>query len=256
MQLAASTLVLAAWLTSAPGSEGTAPTPSASKGAEPARVAAARAAKLAAVQAMFRDRGVPWPARALLLRALKSERVVELWAGDGEAPLVLVKSYPICASSGVLGPKRREGDLQVPEGFYTIDALNPWSSYHLSLHVDYPNRADRARGARDGTKKLGGAIMVHGDCVTIGCIPLEDGPIEEVYLAVHDARARGTPVAIHIFPARLDEAGLTRLVADTKDEELQRFWRDELAPGFRAFEATRRLPRVDVGKAGRYVVRP
>jgi murein L,D-transpeptidase YafK len=222
---------------------------------EPARVKAAREKKGGAVVERFRDAGVAYPARELLLRAFKAEGVLEVWAGEQGGALTLVMSFPICASSGVLGPKRAQGDLQVPEGFYAIDALNPWSSYHLSLHVDYPNRADRIRGQREGVKDLGGAIMVHGNCVTIGCIPIEDGPIEEVYLLVHDARQRRARVGIHIFPARLDAAGLERLAEQTGDEALLRFWREELAPGYLAFEESRRTPQIAVDEDGRYVLR-
>ena len=134
------------------------------------------------------------------------------WRGKG--PLVLVRSWPVCASSGDLGPKRRQGDLQVPEGIYRLDKLNPVSSYHLSLHVDYPNRADRIAGKREHIGNLGGDIMVHGECVTIGCIPIENDPIEELYLAVLDA---GLRPPIHIFPARLDAAVLQSLNVATID---------------------------------------
>ncbi len=226
--------------------------------AEPERVAAARARKMTAVRAMFDAAHLAYPPKELFLRAFKKEGVVELWGGDGKDPLVLVKSYAVCASSGELGPKHKQGDLQVPEGFYAIDAVNPWSSFHLSLHVDYPNAADRARGRREDTRHLGGAIMVHGDCVTIGCIPLEDDPIEEVYLAVSDfrfAHARPRKVPIHIFPERLDDPALAALLASDADDDTKRVW-EELAAGYRAFEDTRRVPRVTVDKAGRYVVHP
>lgn len=221
--------------------------------AEPPRVVAARHAKLAAVRALFSEQHVAWPAQEILLRVFKKDAVLELWAGDGKSALALVKRYPICAQSGVLGPKTKQGDMQVPEGFYVVDRENPFSAYHLALHVDYPNARDRARGRAAGTKDLGGDIMVHGDCVTIGCIPLQDDPIEEVFLAVHDARAAGGRAAIHIFPARLDDDGLAKLPRD--DAELVRFWTDELAPGYRFFEEKRRIPEVTVDKSGRYVLR-
>jgi murein L,D-transpeptidase YafK len=218
--------------------------------AEPVRVAEARKDKLVTLQAAFAEKGVPYPAKELFVRAFKKERLLELWAGDGKAPLVLVKSWPVCASSGTLGPKRQQGDLQVPEGVYTLDKLNPVSSYHLSLHVDYPNRADRIAGRARKIADLGGDIMVHGECVTIGCIPIENDPIEELYLAIHDAKLKPP---IHIFPARLDDAGLHALVSSTTDTALQAFWRD-LAPIQRAFDEQRRVPRVAIGPDGRYTV--
>lgn len=224
-----------------------------SRGREPVRVEAARREKLAAVKQMFVAARVAYPPREVLLRSFKTEGYLELWAGDGRAPLSLIKSYPICAASGTLGPKRTQGDLQVPEGFYVIDALNPWSDFHLSLHVDYPNAADRARSR--GVARLGGAIMVHGNCVTIGCIPIEDEPIEEVYLVVHDTRARGGRTPIHIFPRRLDESSLAELLASDAPDDVKELWR-ALAVGYAAFERTHRVPHVAIDKQGRYLVSP
>lgn len=219
---------------------------------EPARVARARASKLASLKATFAERGVPYPAREILVRSFKKEKILELWAGDGKGALVLVKSWPVCATSGALGPKRQQGDLQVPEGVYTLDKLNPVSSYHLSLHVDYPNRADRIAGKALGIQNLGGDIMVHGECVTIGCIPIENDPIEELYLAIHDARLHPP---IHIFPARLDQAGLASLLPTTDDERVRALWGD-LAQVQRAFDEGHRIPRVVIGADGRYAVTP
>ena len=180
----------------------------------------------------------------MLLRSFKTEGKLELWAtGRTKDPLVLIKTYDVCAASGELGPKREMGDLQVPEGFYSIDALNAWSTFHLSLHVDNPNAADVARGAKTGVKHLGGQIMVHGNCVTIGCIPIEDEFIKEVYLVMKDARIRGARTPIHLFPRRLDDAGLTALLASDAPDDVKHLWR-ELAEGYRAFEATHRIPRV------------
>lgn len=228
-------------------------TAAAEKPPESGRVMAARKEKRAVIAASFAKAKVAYPPKQLLLRSFKSEGVLELWAGNGEA-LVLVSSYPVCASSGGLGPKRAQGDLQVPEGFYTIDALNPWSAYHLSMHVDYPNAADRVRSRHAGVNDLGGDIMVHGDCVTIGCIPIEDGPIKEVYLIVKDAKANGARAHIHIFPRRLDdEASLRELLASDAPEDTKQLWR-ELAEGHLLFDKTRRIPKVRIDKAGRYVI--
>ncbi|MDP2342227.1 MAG: hypothetical protein Q8O67_14820 [Deltaproteobacteria bacterium] len=225
----------------------------------PDRVKAAKVRLQETLPALFLDKKVAWPPQEVFLRAIKEQDdgkpgVVELWARDKNQPaLTLVKSYPICALSGSLGPKRREGDLQIPEGFYTISKLNPQSSYHLSMRVDYPNASDRVRGkALDAKAPLGGDIMVHGECVTIGCIPLENEPIEEVYLAADAVMGKRT-LPIHIFPRRLDEAGLAKLLATTTDATMQGFWR-ELATGWQAFEATKKIPRVTVAKDGAYVV--
>lgn len=242
-----------------------------------ATVDAARARLQDVLPALFAAQGVSWPPQEIFLRAIKENDdgtpgIVELWAraarertrGAAANPpqdkdsraLTLIKTYPICAASGILGPKRRQGDLQVPEGFYTISKLNPQSSYHLSLRVDYPNASDRIRGEALSPPRgdLGGDIMVHGSCVTIGCIPLQDEPIEEVYLAA-DAVFPKSTIPIHIFPRRLDDAGLQRLLATTTNATLQGFWR-ELAVGWRAFESGRVVPAVTVGKDGSYVIAP
>ncbi len=216
------------------------------------RVAGARQARDEAVRKLFATAGLTYPPGVLYLRAFKHEGVLEVWGGAAQRDLQLVASYPICARSGELGPKRAAGDLQVPEGFYDITQLNPTSNFHLSLRVSYPNAADRLLGRKGA---LGGDIFIHGECVTIGCIPIQNEPIEAVYLmALDTALARGA-LPVHIFPARMDEAGqklLAELAGD--DAVLLAFWRT-LAPAFMAFEKTRRVPRVRVNaKSGAYEV--
>jgi murein L,D-transpeptidase YafK len=131
--------------------------------------------------------GVVYPPKQLWLVALKEERRVELWAADGDgAARRHVKDYDIRAASGGLGPKLRQGDLQVPEGIYKILWLNPASSYHLSMKVDYPNAFDREQAAHDKRTDLGGDIFIHGRAVSIGCIALGDPAIEELFVLVHD----------------------------------------------------------------------
>ncbi len=200
------------------------------------------------VRKLFADAGLPYPCRSIFLRAFKADDELELWAAQrhGE-PMTRVQTYSICARSGELGPKRRQGDEQVPEGCYHIHRYNAWSGFHMSMRVDYPNASDRVRGHKHD---LGGAIMVHGGCATIGCIPIEDGPIEEVFLASLDGRRKGgrlTP--IHIFPTRLDEAGLRELKThpDATPDRLT-LWR-ELQPVYEAFETTKIVPDVEIDRA-------
>lgn len=205
------------------------------------------------IHALFEKAGVSYPPKQMLLRAFKADDQFELWAAsESEGPLVLVKQYAVCEKSGVLGPKRTYGDLQVPEGFYEIHRFNAWSAYHLSIRVNYPNRSDKIRGRGWG---LGGAIMVHGDCVTIGCIPLQNNPIEEVFIAVLDAhRANRARVPIHIFPTRLTPDALEKLDEAGHDAKLLEFWR-ELAIGYEAFEESKNVPRIEIDtKTGAYRV--
>jgi len=218
------------------------------------RVARARRARGEAVVRMFRDAGLAYPPGEVFIRIHKAEREVELWAGPRAAPLVRVKTWPVCASSGTLGPKRREGDLQVPEGFYFVNHFNPWSDFHLSLGLSYPNASDRVLSDR---RRPGGAIYIHGSCVTIGCVPIEDEGVEELYLAALEARGAGQKsIPVHVFPHRMDEAGMTFLAAQAGgDAALRAFW-ENLRPGWERFETTHRPPAVDVdARTGRYRVR-
>ncbi len=210
------------------------------------RVRQARAAKGALVREIFESRGIPYPPPRLFLRVFKQERVLEVWAaGETEATYVLVKTYPICALSGSPGPKRRQGDGQIPEGFYQVVGFNPASAYHLSFRLNYPNQSDRILG----TPPLGGDIFIHGDCVTIGCIPITDTLIEELYLIALDTHAAGQKIPVHIFPARMTSSRMTRWKQERPD--LYPFWCN-LEQGYRYFEEHRRPPRVSVDEAGRY----
>ena len=216
------------------------------------KVRAAFHDKDAAVRAAFAAAGVPFPNASLYFRVFKSEKIVELWAPPtAGAPYKLIKSWPICALSGKLGPKRVQGDLQVPEGFYTLDQFNPESNYLLSMRVSYPNKSDRILG---DLADPGGLIYIHGNCVTIGCLPMTDGGIQEIYLAALEAHAAGQKVIpIHIFPAKLDAAGLDGLRrAYASYPALLAFW-DNLHPGYESFEKTHHPPRVTIAPDGRYI---
>jgi murein L,D-transpeptidase YafK len=138
-----------------------------------------------ALEREARARGIAYPPPELVLVGLKAERMLEVWARAGER-WTLYRSYPVLAASGGPGPKLREGDLQVPEGVYRLTHLNPASSYHLSIRVDYPNAFDRERGAQDGRRALGGDIYIHGKAVSTGCLAIGDEKIEELFTLVAD----------------------------------------------------------------------
>jgi murein L,D-transpeptidase YafK len=166
------------------------------------RVRAARLRAQPRLEELFKKAGVSYPPKRIFLRLFKLEGECELWAAArASGPLSKIKTYAICASSGSLGPKRRQGDGQVPEGFYHISAFNPRSNFHLSLEIDYPNASDRVLSDR---RHPGGDIFIHGSCVTIGCVPLQDDPIEEVYLSAVDVRSNGQArIPVHIFPGHM-----------------------------------------------------
>lgn len=219
------------------------------------RVAAARDSADEALRALFDDRDVTYPAPEIFLRVFKHERIMELWArDDADSGFTLIREYPVCALPGQLGPKHQLGDFQVPEGFYFIDDFNPRSSHHLSLRVSYPNLADRMRGE---VVELGGDIYVHGGCQTVGCVPIENDNIEEVYwLAAQAIDAGQRVIPIHIFPSRMDEASMRWLEQTFRpDPELLAFWRN-LAEGYAYFQDTRRVPWITVARDGRYAVPP
>lgn len=209
------------------------------------RVKEVRTRRAADVKALLEAAGLPSPVDEVYLRAFKQERQLELWAGKAGQALVLVKTYPFCAASGELGPKRKEGDFQVPEGLYEVPEFNPTSSYHLSMKVSYPNASDRVRS---DAKRPGGLIYLHGNCASIGCIAIEDGPIEEVYLIALDARRR--PLRFDIFPMRLTTEALSKAAGQPHEA----FWR-ELTPAFASFEEHHRPAKFSVSKTGAYLVK-
>jgi len=152
------------------------------------------------VRPAFKRVDAAWPPRSIALLAFKEERRLELYVSDAEEKPRFVLSYPILAASGTSGPKLREGDKQVPEGFYRIELLNPNSRYHLSLRVDYPNADDMKRARKDGRdlSNLGCDIMIHGGSESIGCLALGDPAIEELFVLA--ARAGLDNVRLIIAP--------------------------------------------------------
>ena len=182
---------------------------------------------------------------AVFIRIFKSESVLELWMHPrGATRFVLLKSWPVCAWSGRLGPKLREGDGQSPEGFYAVSlaALNPNSRYHLSFNIGFPNAYDRAHG------RTGSFLMVHGACVSAGCYAMTDAGIEPIYALVRAALRNGQArVPVHVFPFRMTAENMAAHAAS----RWIGFWR-ELKEGHDLFEATHVPPRVRV-RAGRYV---
>jgi murein L,D-transpeptidase YafK len=217
------------------------------------RVAAARPRAEKILREKFTAAGLTYPASELFLRAFKREGILELWARNksGEK-FVLVHAYTVAKASGGPGPKRKEGDGQVPEGFYTIDRFNPKSLFHLSLGLNYPNAADRVHSDKE---RPGGDIFIHGSNLSIGCLAMTDPIIEEIYLAALDSKAR--PIRVHLFPARMNAEDWPAW----RDEQLKAWptlaahW-EQLQPGFDHFEKHRMVPAVQVDKAGLYRCQP
>lgn len=133
--------------------------------------------------------------KKLFLVAIKETEILEVYGQQGEE-VRLIKTYPFTAFSGQLGPKLKEGDRQIPEGIYKIQYLNPNSSYHLSLKINYPNKFDIFKTTFQDKKKMGGDIFIHGKALTIGCIPIGDLGIEEIFVLSQNAIANEIPMII------------------------------------------------------------
>lgn len=181
----------------------------------------------------------------IFIRVFKRSRELEVWIEQADR-FRLFRTYPICDYSGALGPKLREGDNQSPEGFYfvTPERLNPASRFHLSFNLGFPNRYDRAHG------RTGSYLMVHGNCVSIGCYAMTDEKIEEIF-ALGDAAFRNGQrfFRVHVFPFRMTEGQMNA----ARGSQWYAYWRN-LKEGFDFFERTHRPPDTIV-RNGRYVFR-
>ncbi|MGC6426191.1 MAG: L,D-transpeptidase family protein [Akkermansiaceae bacterium] len=181
----------------------------------------------------------------VFIRAFKEERELEVWVQeDDQKTFTLLRTYPIAAASGNLGPKLAEGDRQVPEGFYHVPPrmMNPRSRFHLAFNIGYPNEFDRSHN------RTGSFIMVHGSDVSIGCLAMTDEKIEEIYTLCDRAHKNGQKFfRVHIFPFRMSEEKMT---AHAESEWLD-FWKN-LREGYLHFEEKKIPPNVTV-KGKRYL---
>lgn len=216
------------------------------------RVKAAYESKYSQLKSKLEQKKINPQTLNIFIRVFKKEQRLEVWAKNTKyKQYILLEDYPVCRSSGKLGPKTKQGDLQVPEGFYHVVNFNPQSNFHLSLSINYPNAHDKANSkARD----LGNNICIHGNCVTIGCLPLTDELIKEVYILAVEAYNGGQKqIPVHIFPAQLNKENYAVLQEQYKnDKPLLGFW-ENLQTGYNYFEANKALPRVSVSDKGKYV---
>jgi murein L,D-transpeptidase YafK len=204
---------------------------------------------------IFDEKKLNFPNTQIFLRSFKADGKLEVWARNtSKDTFTFLKDFPICVLSGNMGPKRREGDKQVPEGFYWLDEFNARSNYHLSLQVSYPNYSDLMKGDKE---RPGNDIMIHGSCVTIGCIPITDEMIAELYSICIIARTNGQfNIPVHVFPTRFNRRGLDYLGAFYKQgngvEDNQKFWTN-LKRGYDYFEQKRMLMPILYDEKGNYV---
>jgi len=188
----------------------------------------------------------------ILILVFKAEDKLEIYAKKKTTTeYKKISSYNICAKSGSLGPKRAQGDMQVPEGFYYINRYNPYSSFYLSLGLNYPNASDIKKSK---AADKGGDIFIHGDCVTIGCMPMTNDKIKEIYLYAVYARNNGqNRIPVYIFPFKMTTQNLeiySKKYANNKD--LISFW-SNLKSGYDKFEKEHKELKINVDAKGNYL---
>ncbi|HEY9260440.1 L,D-transpeptidase family protein, partial [Chitinophaga sp.] len=202
----------------------------------------------------FEKKGLTYPAKYMFIRSFKLDSEMEIWVKNNASDTFrLFKSYRVCTLSGKMGPKRKEGDRQVPEGFYYINDFNPNSNYHLSLGINYPNFSDRILS---DAKNPGGEIYIHGNCITVGCIPLTDEFIDEVYIMAVNAKNAGQDfIPVHVFPVKFGNTGSMNYLGtfSLTDGSSKQFWA-ELRGAYDYFEKHHRLPVVLVDDKGKYIM--
>lgn len=178
------------------------------------------------------DRNAP-----IMIRILKEEGKLEVWKAKRDNRFEVIASYDICAWSGKLGPKVKEGDRQAPEGFYNLSPghMNPYSNYYLSINTGFPNRYDQANG-RNGTN-----LMIHGACSSSGCYSMTDAQMLEIYGFARDAFKGGQKaIQLQALPFRMTAENMAR---HHKSENYE-FWK-MLKVGYDNFEITKRPPEVN-----------
>jgi murein L,D-transpeptidase YafK len=218
------------------------------------RVATALKFKEDTLKRQFEKAGLQWPAKQVYIRSFKYDSQLEVWVRNtNNEAFKLFKTYKVCALAGGMGPKRMEGDYQVPEGFYYINEFNPISSYHLSLGLNYPNPSDKLLG---DSLKPGGDIYIHGSCLTVGCIPIQDSQIEELYIIAAMAKTQGQDfIPVHIFPVRYNnKKSFDYFARATKDNQAIQRFAVKIKEVYDFFEQKKKLPLISVNKKGEYVV--
>ncbi len=207
------------------------------------RVREAYAAKGKIVNNTLAGHSISKDSLRIYLRAFKTEKIIELWAkNSSDSVFMPIREFPICELSGAVGPKRRYRDLQVPEGFYHLSDLNPFSKYYLSIQINYPNASDSIRGVRG---HLGNYIFIHGSCVSSGCLAITNDRIRELFVYCIEAYNSGQEeIGITIYPAKLHDDNYSVLKSGySKDKDKISLWTD-LKKSYDLFNKTKVQPTV------------
>lgn len=206
------------------------------------------------LQRQFEAKKLIWPAKYIYIRSFKYDSNLEVWVKNEQSEqFKLFKTYKVCALAGTLGPKRLEGDYQVPEGFYYINEFNPRSTYYLSLGLNYPNVSDKLLS---DSLRPGGDIYIHGSCVTVGCIPITDQQIDELYIIAAHAKNLGQDyIPVHIFPIRFNVARSVKFLDNlSKDDPDLKKFASRMEDAFDYFEKYHQLPIVLINAKGEYII--
>jgi murein L,D-transpeptidase YafK len=173
----------------------------------------------------------------IMMRIIKDEHILEIWKQKTNGRYDLVTAYNICAWSGKLGQKKKQGDRQAPEGFYTIRPaqLNPKSKYFLAFDTGFPNAYDRSHGFS------GSNLMVHGACSSSGCYSMTDASVQEIFAFARDALKGGQDgFVLQALPFRMTAEKMAYYAGDPNYP----FWK-MIKEGYDHFELTRQVPKVD-----------
>lgn len=206
------------------------------------------------VKKQFLEKKLTWPPQSLYIRSFKYDRLLEVWVKENaQDSFKLFKTYKVCMQSGTTGPKRSEGDYQVPEGFYYINEFNSNSNYHMALGLNYPNASDKILS---DAEHPGGSIYIHGNCVSTGCIAIQDAPIEELYLIASYVKANGQDfIPVHVFPVKYDvQKSVDNLSESFKSNLAMNKFILNLKKVYDYFETNKQLPLILVNKKGEYLI--
>lgn len=183
----------------------------------------------------------------VFLEIFKKEQVVNLYVSDGSQPFKLYKAFDFCTFSGELGPKTHEGDGQIPEGIYHIRDFNPWSSFYLSMGINYPNSIDKKRSSSLGHTSAGSNIYIHGSCASIGCVSISDQIKELYYLCVLAKNSSQKTIPVYMLPFNFSDPNNAKLMSKKHSQ----LW-DDLKTIYLDWSKKRMIPKVELNKKGRY----
>lgn len=201
----------------------------------------------------LRKKGVNPHNFEIYLRAFKFEKTFEIWVRDlSQDTFIHYQTIPFCNMSGDLGPKRKQGDGQIPEGLYQVTNFNPLSDYFLSMRLNYPNEADKFWVDK---AHPGGDIYIHGGCETIGCIPITDEEMGQLYvISIMSRNNNNNDFPIHIFPSKMTTPIMKYLLNKSgANDDFKNVWKG-IQPVYQYFQKHKKIPYHYVDEKGYYKV--